>query len=163
MKAIQGTVWMACLLGLTLNRANCQAPNSAENQPPATNGKCVNTFALPNYPSALAFSPDEKYLAVAIDNGAQDGGWILLGTVHGKGFKKIANQKSGLAFLAFSPSSKRLVTASFNGHVSLFQMPDGKALWTKDYGTKMSRYTAQVSFLPDGTGIVLLGADDPVV
>jgi hypothetical protein len=165
MKATQVTMGLMCLLGLVSDDGSCQSAQHAGPQPSAVvKGKPIATTPLPSYASAIVFSPDEKNLAIAIDNGAgTGGGWVMFGTADGKNFKKMAEQKLGLASLAFSPDSKRLATACGDGRVALFEVPAGKEQWSKSYKTDRSRYTAHIAFSPDGSTLALLGADDPTV
>jgi hypothetical protein len=72
--------WWLCAWGLLVcflfpETGHGQDGSKLENfQFPATNGKPISSTPFTSYPIALAFSPDEKYLAIALGDGDGPGG-----------------------------------------------------------------------------------------
>ncbi len=101
--------------------------------------------------TAVAYSPDGK--RIASDSGkavwlwdAERGGCVR--------FKPLRGHTRGVACLAFSPDSKRLVSGSYDGTLRIWSAEDGAPLQTL---TGHTGSVTSVVYSPDGTLIASLG------
>ncbi len=104
--------------------------------------------------SAVAFSPDGKYLAtVASPNESQIKIWDLTG---GRLLRSLSGHASGVGGLAFSRDSTRLATAGKDGTARVWDVATGKQLrMLRGHTAPVSR----VAFSPDGTRLATASED----
>jgi WD40 repeat protein len=120
--------------------------------------------------TAIAFSPDNKILAVAADDytvqlwDARTGQVELRLNEPDRGARAPGVHPDGQRAysLAFSPDGKTLASAGdiiknnllAGGHVKLWEIPSGKLLRTIIVNKEITTYTNSVVFTPDGKGLL---------
>jgi WD40 repeat protein len=110
---------------------------------------------LPNVVWALAFSPDNKLLAV----GGSDGPIHLINPADGKIVRSLPGHTSTLTGLAFHPSGTVLASSSKDRSIRLWNVANGQPLKVLEGHTAWAQ---GVTFLAQGTRLASVGADHTV-
>ena len=106
--------------------------------------------------SAIAFSPDGKYLL----GGDKDGGLILWDIATGKTARTFVGHRDEIRSLAFSPDGARFVSGSEDNKAIVWDVATGMPLQKlKGHDTDVT----SVAFSPDGTSVLTGGADAQVM
>ncbi len=115
----------------------------------ATTSKQVKVFPRNAEPTAMAYSPDGKHLAVAVYYGL----WVYdLAT--GKEVWNALGYDYGSMHLAYSPDGKTLAAGACGLTVHLFDAATGEAGRKLTGETNASNFPFRFAWTPDSTGIV---------
>jgi WD40 repeat protein len=120
-------------------------PAPPANMPPAT----------PSTVTALAFSPDNKLLAI----GTVDNQIHLANATDGKLARSLPGHTSAVTSLAFHPSGTVLASGSKDNSIRLWNPANGQAIKTLEGHTA---WVQGVTFLAQGTRMASVGADHTV-
>jgi Tol biopolymer transport system component len=107
---------------------------------------------LPTDAVDLAFSPEGKRLALAIDEG------IFVGSVTGGNFSQLIATGPGDRYPDWSPDGRRLVFVR-TGHGISFINPDGSGLTDLEFAGRADGYDNYPKWSPDGTMIAFTGLE----
>jgi len=118
---------------------------SAANMPPPP----------PNTVTAVAFSPDNKLLAI----GSSDNQIHLANTADGKLARSLPGHTSTVTSLAFHPSGTTLASGSKDNTIRLWNPVNGQAIKTLEGHTA---WVQGVKFVAQGTRLASVGADQTV-
>lgn len=106
-------------------------------------------------PSALAFSPDQRFIAAGSDDGT-----IRLWDIAGRRVAQSwSGHKKGVLSLAFSPDGKLLASGGGDGVVRLWDASTGEAVRSL---TGHTRWVRSVAFSPDGSQLAS-GSEDKTI
>lgn len=110
--------------------------------------------------SAIAFSPDGRYLLSGTGNLRETDGQVILWEVAtGKEVRRFAGHSSGLIFknlagvshVAFSPDGRYALSASHDRTIAVWSIPSGQKVRTFDFRFPATQVAA---FAPDGRSIL---------
>jgi WD40 repeat protein len=115
-------------------------------------GRIVKRIAdLPRVIMRLAYSPDGKYLAAVL-------GDFSLQLYEADTLQLVAEDKdaaSRIEFLDFDSSGGRIVTASFDGFVRVYEIKENKLILAKKQTIKGGKVPITARFSPDGARIAV--------
>jgi WD40 repeat protein len=119
-------------------------------------GEPASAFEEEDAPTALAFSPDARRLAL----GAHDG-TVRIRTVEGRRVATLTGVQRHVTSLSFSPSGELLAAGLGNGAVAVWNVQSGRRLHQR-LGHRSGTPVMSVSFSPDGRQVITAGQDSTV-
>ena len=125
----------------------------------AATGRIEQTLAGAENPiNAIAFSPDSRQIAAA-EGLPSVVGQVRLWEIDGKESRVFTGHLDSIYALAFSPDGTKLVTASYDKLLILWDVASGKELHTLKHHTGA---VFAAAFSPDGKALVSAAADQTV-
>lgn len=127
------------------------------------------SFALASFPSLLrvgefrmadaaystaSFMPGDQKLAVARGKGSQAETWVLiLDAETGELAGPALRHRGGVGYLKWSPDGRRLYSASMQGNITAWRLPEGQVVWE----VQMEKGPPFFDLSPDGRWLLAAG------